>query len=212
MSVTLEQKYYEFLTRTDHPVFARDYSSSTGPDSPLNSVLNRVMARQMVRLRAEIDRLSAITFPQNADVESIGKWEERYFGFSKSATVGLSTRVAQLMLRIQSRISMSAPQAIAISQAITGLTPTIIRNLHSGGWVLGQSVLGVSTIFSGSNQSSDSQLYLVVFSSQVSSDLITILDNELTRIEKGGSRHIIVTPPPHWILGTSVLGVDTVLG
>jgi hypothetical protein len=206
-----EQQYYEFLARTDHPVFERDFSAVQTADSPLNSILNRVMARQLINLRADLDGVALNVFPQQADVDNIGKWEERYFGFTKPSKA-LGLRQSELLTRINRRIHMSVTDARTLCQSITGQTPIIIRSLFVGGWVLDESALDLDTLFPGTDAVSDPQTYIVIFADPVDSDLVTFLDNELTRIEKGGSRHFIVTPTPQWVLDESALDVDTVLG
>jgi len=211
MSQTLEQQYYEMLSRTDHPVFARDFSEIQDGTSGFNAIMNRVLAKQLVRMRTALLQTGSNSFPQSPDTTSLAKWEERYFGFSKP-TLNYNDRVSQLLKRRNRRVKMSITDALALCESITGQTPTIIRNLWSGGWILGQSALGLSTVLSGSPQSSASQLYLVIFAKQVDSILLKSLDEQLTLIEKGGSRHVIVTPATRWILGQSALGLNTVLG
>jgi hypothetical protein len=207
----LEQKYYEFLTRTDHPVFLKDFSEVQDATSPFNSILNRVVARQLVRLRRAIELHGTNDFIHLLDEESIGKWEEVYFGFVKSG-VSLEARKAELSKRFNSQIGMSVRDVIAFSEAITGQTPTVVRNLFFSGWVLDVSALDVDTIFPGTDQDEDAQTYVVVFSQPVNSELLKKLDKELTRIEKGGCRHVIVAPPQFWVLDVSALDVDTILG
>jgi len=211
MSQTLEQQYFEMLSRTDHPVFARDFSETQDGTSGFNAIMNRVMAKQFVRMRTALLQTAANSFPQSPDTTALAKWEERYFTFSKP-TLDYNDRVSQLLTRRNRRVKMSVTDALALCESITGQTPIIIRNLWSQGWVMGQGIFGLSTVLSGSPQGDVSQLYLVIFSKQVDSTLLKSLDEQLTLIEKGGSRHVILTPPIRWILGQSTVGVNTVLG
>jgi hypothetical protein len=211
MATTQEQGYYELLVRTDHPVFRKDFSAATGPSSPFNSILNRLIAKQLVKLRAEIDAMKADSFPQSCTGDGIGKWEETYFGQAKAGGT-LPDRQDQVVQRINTRLTMSVSDVIALAEAITGKTPEVIRNMYTGGWVLGQSVLGLDTILSGGSQANAHSLYVVVFYDRIDSVLLKLLDKELSRIEKGGSRHGLVSRRQFWVLGQSALGVNTILG
>lgn len=203
-----EQQFYEMLARIDHPLFPRDMTSETTADSPFNSIMNRLNAKQLVKLQVAIDSLSANSFPQSCDENTIDRWEYTY-GLNNS-NLDLPDRIIALLIKRNQKIKMSAPTVIAFAQAITGQTPYLIRNLWKSGWVLGQSILGVTTVLSTS-QDTDAGLYIVIFTSPLTSAQRTALDNALTQIEKGGSRHSIVAPSQKWVLGKSALSVDTVL-
>ena len=85
-----------------------------------------------------------------------------------------------------------------------------IRNLWKSGWVLGQGILGSTTILSGS-QATAAGTYIVIFTEPLTSAQFVALDNELTAIQKGGSQHSIIAPQIHWVIGSGALGIDTVL-
>jgi hypothetical protein len=206
-----EQKYYELLARTDHPVFKRDLAAETTADSPFNSIFNRLLARQLEKLRLATEEIEANKFPHTCRASGIDQWEETYFGFTKTG-LDLETRKDELLLKINGRIRMSAPDVEKAAKAITGLVPRVIRNLYFDGWVLGSSALGIDTILSGANQAVDSFTYVVVFDVPVDGYLLKKLDDELTKIEKGGSTHVIIAPPKLWVLNESALSVDTLLG
>ncbi|MGZ3687134.1 MAG: hypothetical protein ACXWPM_00080 [Bdellovibrionota bacterium] len=206
-----EQQLYEFLTRIDHPVFSRDLAATTDENSPFNSVMNRLMARQLAKLQAAILSLYANMFPQTADENTIDRWEETYFGFTKIG-LPLAQRVEELLVKINSRVRMGVPDVILLAQSIVGKTPIVIRNLYFQGWVLDVSVLDISTVFSGPSQNDDGSEYAVIFTEPVDSGLLKRLDDGLTLIEKGGSRHVLLAPPRFWILDVSTLDVDTILG
>lgn len=205
----LEQLYYEVLTRTDHPVFRRDFSAVQEADSPFNSILNRVVAKALVRLRRSVESVQKNSFIHTLDADSIPMWEDTYFGYVKTGFAAL--RIDQLLSRFNSKLTMSVPDVVRLAQQITGQTPYVIRNVNAGGWILGRGALGFSTIFPG-NTVVDAQRYIVVFSKPVNSDLIARLDEELTKIEKGGSTHKISSPRIYWVIGSSALGTDTLLG
>lgn len=207
----LEQQYYEMLTRTDHPVFRKDFAEVQDASSPFNSVLNRILARQFVKLSQALDTLQLNAYPNTVDTTGIDKWEETFFGFVKSGVPFLQ-RVNELLRRYNHQITMSVGDVVFFAEVITGQTPVVMRNLYFGGFILDVSVLDLSTIFSGADQSISAQDYVVAFSKPVDSGLLKILDKELTRIEKGGSRHFLVAPPNFWVLDVNTLNVDTILG
>lgn len=205
-----EQRYYELLARTDHPVFAKDFSASTTISSPLNSIYNRVYAKSLVRLNTVLDELNLNTTPDTATAMTIDDWELNFFGFVKSS-LSLSQRISELLIKFNKRIKMSVPDAISISESIVGKTPVIVRNVNLGGWILGEGALGISTILSASGPGTEG-FYLVSFTEPVDSALLARLDERLTVIEKAGSRHRILAPIKYWELGSSALGIDTTLG
>lgn len=205
-----EQQYYEYLTRLDHPVFNKVFTTTVDESTPLNSIMNRVYARQLVKLKAALDDLRANAFAYTATLTLIGDWELTYFGFT-NASLALSDRINRLLTRINSTLDMSVGTVILLAQSITGQTPRVLRTLKNGGWLLGTSVLGLDTMISG-NGASDGSTYLVIFYSSVNSASLKLLDQQLTAIQKGGSNHFILASPPRWVLGRSVLGVDTILG
>lgn len=186
-----EQQIYEMGVRTDHPVFAKDFSTSVSGTSPFNSIINRLFARQMVKLQTAIASFQANSFPQSCDENTIDRWEETYFGYVKTGLT-LDDRKAALLIKINTRLTMSLPDVISASIAITGQTPTVIRSAYYSGWVLDQSVLDFDTVFAGGL--GDAQTYIVIFSEAVDSSVLKLLDDQLTKIEKGGSNHIFLLP------------------
>jgi hypothetical protein len=206
-----EQQLYEFLERIDHPVFPRDMSQVTDGNSPFNSIMNRMFARQLVKLRASIDSMIANSFPPTVDEQTIDRWEETYFGAPRP-TKELADRVADLIAKINQKITMSAPQAIQVAEMITGQTPTLIRNLYFGGWVLDESALDVDTILASGDQDSDAGVYILIFADPLDSSVARELDNALTAIEKGGSKHYLIYTVKSWVLDQGALDVDTLLG
>lgn len=203
-----EQRYYEFLTRTDHPVFNRDFSLTTTINSPLNSIHNRIFAKSMVKAYDLVSEMYENCFVDTVTALTIDDWEYQYFGFTKPSTP-LAQRVDELIIKRNKRFKMNVQDAIDLAISITGITPTIVRNANLSGWVLGQRVLGLSTIFGGSGVTG---LYLVVFPVPIAQSLLDKLDERLTVIEKAGSRHKIKSPRLFWVLGRSSLGADTTLG
>lgn len=206
-----EQQYYEMLTRTDHPVYLKDYSTSQDVNSPINSIWNRIIAKQLVRIRAILDEFQLNLVPDTVTVMTIADWELQYFGYTKPA-LAIADRVAQLLIKFNKKFTMDVADAIALAQSITGQTPVIIRNVSRRGWVLGQGSLGFTTVLDDPSDALGQGLYLVVFFTPISSTLKTQLDQALTAIEKAGSRHVITSPIPFWVLGNSSLGIDTTLG
>jgi hypothetical protein len=209
---TLEQKYYELLTRTDHPVFKKDFSEVQDGTSPFNSIFNRLLAKQMVRMREALDALKPEMFPQTATELSISQWEDTYFGFSKFG-IDLATRIEELLKKRNNQLTMSVKTVILLAEAIVGQTPRVLRNLSAlGGWVMDVAALDVDTIFPEPGTDNGAQTYVVIFETPVSSDLLKRLDNELTRIEKGGSKHILLSPARFWVSDVAALEVDSLLG
>jgi hypothetical protein len=186
-----EQQIYEMLTRIDHPVFKRDMSAVTDQNSPWNSIWNRLLAKQFVRLQTAVASLAANAYPYTCDANTIDRWEETYFNFTKP-DLTLTERRTELLVQINRRFTMSEPDVEQAAFAITGQTPTVIRNGYYGGWILDESVLDFDTIFNA--DSDGTSTYWVIFSSPVDSALLKLLDEKLTGIEKGGSRHIFVLP------------------
>lgn len=205
-----EQKYYEVLTRTDHPVFKRDFSEITDVNSPLNSIINRVLAKQLVKLKADMDEVAMNSYPNLVDATAIDDWEIEYFGYLK-AGYALSDRVSQLLIKYNNSLKMNVASAVFLAESIAGLTPIIFRSLAQDGWVLDQSALDVDTIFVGSVVAGDADTYLVIFDQPISSSLLALLDSELTKIEKGGSNHIILSQPDFWVLDINSLDDNTIL-
>jgi hypothetical protein len=209
--MTIEQKYYETLTRTDHPVFNKDFSVTTDKSSPLNSIFNRIFAKQLIKLKLAVDSVSTNSFPHLVDETSIDAWEAEYFGYIKAGQL-LSDRVDQLLIKFNNSLKMNVASVVYLAQSITGKTPIVFRSLAQDGWVLDQSALDVDTIFIGSTSAADASTYLVIFDTAVSSELLDLLDSELTKIEKGGSKHFIFAQPDLWVLDANSLDVNTNLG
>lgn len=206
---TKSQTYYEFLTRCDHPVFLRDFSLTSDIHSPLNSILNRVMALSLLRFKILLDEIRLNLYPASVTPLTIDDWEFEYFGFTKPS-VDFSQRVSELLLKVNKRFKMNVQNAIDLSVAITGVAPIITRNISRRGWVLGTGLLGTSTTLGGGPL--DAGLYLVNFPKPISSGLLAKLDQRLTIIEKAGSRHYVKAPIARWTLGRAALGIDTTLG
>lgn len=206
-----EQIYYEVLVRTDHPVFEKDYSTSTDIESPVNSILNRVMAKQLDRMRAVIEEVRLNSYPESVTALAIDDWEQEYFGFTKPS-LDLSQRIEELLIKFNKRFTMSVQDVIDISRAIVGETPLVTRNVNRAGWQLGTGVLGITTTLATPGSGGSIGLYLVSFTTPVDSSLLKKLDERLTIIEKAGSRHKVKSPIRRWILGRSALGIDTNLG
>lgn len=206
-----EQIYFELLTRTDHPVFARDGDQGTSPKSSLNSVFNRIWAQMLAEFREVQEEVRANTYPDTVTDLAIDDWEFEYFGFNKPQ-LDLQARVNELVIKVNQRVHMNLADCIALCRAITGLTPTITRNVGINGWVLGVGVLGQSTTLAVKDAGTNQGFYLVSFPSPVDSNLLKKLDDALTRIEKAGSRHRLRSPIQYWVLGKTALGVNTTLG
>jgi len=213
--LSLEQQYYEMLTRNDHPIFRKIFDDVTtfDGDTPFNSVLNLLVAKQMVTLRADIDEVTANKLPNTVLASGIDRWEDTLFGFTKTG-VGFTQRRNELVARFNEVILMAVGDVIALAEQITGQTPTVIRNVFFDGWILdtAKSVLDLTTVLPGTDQGSDGQLYLVIFNDPVAANLLARLDEELTIIEKAGSRHNLIAPPKFWVLDDSALDLDTILG
>lgn len=206
-----EQSYYKFLVRTDHPVFKRDYAEEQSSDSPFNSILNRVLAKQMVKMRTALDIVKNNTFPHLVTIEGIDEWENRFFSFTKS-NLDIADRVEQLVFRYNNRVGLTEDDVQKIAFSFTGRLPRVIINSYFGGWVLGEAALDIDTVFSGEDTPADRQTYFVIFDVPIPSDILNKLDNELTNIEKAGSKHYISSPTSYWSIGESSLNHDTILG
>jgi hypothetical protein len=206
-----EQIYYEALVRTDHPVFRRDFSEITTINSSLNSIHNRVMAKQLVKMKSIISEVRSNIYPSTVTSLTIDDWEFNYFGFTKPS-LSISQRVEELLIKFNKRFTMSVQDVIDISRAIVGVTPIVTRNANLSGWVLGNGYLGSNTILGGSGSLDSIGLYLVLFPTTVDTSLLDKLDERLTIIEKAGSRHRIKSVIPRWVLGKSVIGISTILG
>lgn len=209
--MSLEQQYADMLARTDHPVFKKDFSTVVNLDSPFNTILNRLLAKQLVRLREDLEILKPNSFPHSLTADGIEPWEETYFGYAKGGGE-LSERVDQLLTKINSHRGLAVADVLDIAMAVTGQTPKVIRNLHTDGWHLGEAYLGIDSVLSGGPELIYMQTYVVVFYETVSSDLLEKFDQELTKAEKAGSTHAIEAPIEFWFLGSNFLGIDTVLG
>lgn len=207
--MSTEQKYYELLTRTDHPVFRRDFSQSSDINSPANSIMNRIFADQLKKFRDLFNEMKLNAFPNTVTALSIDDWELQYFGFTKPS-LSLTQRIDELLIKFNKRFTMSLQDVIDISRAITGQTPLVTRNINLGGWILDEGVLGFTTTFGGTGGSLIGT-YLVTFLNPVDPELLQRLDERLTIIEKGGSRHIIKAALPSWVLDQSALSVTTTL-
>lgn len=206
-----EQGYYEYLVRTDHPVFKRDYSEVQTAESPFNSILNRVMARQLVRMRSSLEIVQNNTYPHLVAEEGIDEWEYRFFSFIKD-NLNIEDRVEQLVLRFNNRVGLTEDDVQKIAFSFTGRMPRVIINSYFGGWILDQAALNVDTVFSGEDTPADRQTYFVIFDVPIPSEILRKLDNELTKIEKAGSKHFISSPTSYWSIGESSLNHDTILG
>jgi len=211
-----EQQYYDLLTRMDHPVFRKLFADVTtfDVDTPFNSVFNLILARQLLKLTALEDGFVLDSHPDTVREVTIDKWEETYFGFTKTNVPFLQRRT-ELLQRFNIDIGMAVVDVITLAESIVGQTPLIIRNGFFGGWTLDDpdfGVLDLTTVLSSSDQASDAHVYIVIFTETVDTALLQILDEELTAIEKAGSRHGIVAPIKFWVLDTSVIDLDSILG
>lgn len=206
-----EQQYYEMLVRTDHPVFQKDYSATQNFNSPLNSIWNRIIAKQLVRVRAVLDEFQLNLVPDTVTLMTINDWETEYFGFTKPS-LSLAVRISELLIKVNRRFGMTVQDATLLGQAITGVTPVITRNVALKGWVMGRGVLGLSTTLATPGLATAQGFYLVSVPSSIDSNLLTKLDQALTNIEKAGSSHKIQAPTQFWVLGRTALGINTTLG
>lgn len=204
--------YFYFLERTDHPAIARHKSPNVDGDSPVNAVLNMVFAEELAAVREDIEDFRKNSHPHSVAESGINLWEQRYFGFTKAAGIGLEVRREQLLVRYNGRPSLSLPYVIELSKAFTGLEPIQIRNDYFEGWILGEAALGVNTVLGGGDNVASRHTYIVFFDEPIPNDLLNKLDEELTKIEKVGSKHYLVSPLAYWKLGESILGTDTILG
>lgn len=204
------QDYYNLLTRIQHPVFSKDFSGVPSKDASFHLIKNYLIAKQLIKLNVKIYSLKENSFPHTANVSGIGRWEDDYLGFSKPS-LDIEDRRSELMGWINSEVGMSLPDVINASVSITGVVPDVILRVREGGWVLGEAILGETTILGAADTTANRYTYLVVFNTIINSELLKTLDIELTRIEKAGSKHIISAPSVEWILGFSPLGVDTIL-
>lgn len=203
------QKYYEFLMRCDHPVFFKDFSLTSDINSPINSIYNRIFANAMVKMNDLISEMYENCFVDSVTAMTIDDWEYQYFGYTKP-NITLAQRKAELLFKVNKRFKMNVQDAIDLAISITGVTPTIVRNIGIDGWILGERPLGISTIFG--TTSGLAGIYLVVFPIPIPQNLLDKLNERLTIIEKAGSKHRIEAPFQFWVLGASALGVDTTLG
>lgn len=210
MSAT-QQDYYLYLTRTDHPAFAKVLTDTVDETTPLNSIMNRVVANQLVALKAKLDDLRANCLASTATMTFIDAWEQRYFGYT-SPNLDLADRIARVLTRKNKQLTMGVATVISLAESITGQTPRVVRSLLKGGWELGTSVLGLDTMMAGNETEIDSQTYLVIFDSPISSASQDQLEEQLNIVQKGGSINYVLAVSPQWILGESALGVDTVVG
>lgn len=209
MSGDKTQIYYEALVRTSHPAFARDFSLSSDVHSPLMSIINRVVARQLAKARAVVEEVRLNLYPSSVTLLSIDDWENEFFGFTKPS-LALAQRVTELLIKVNKRFHMNVGDVIDLSRAIVGETPLITRNVYRDGWDLGRGALGISTSFGGGSGAIG--FYLVSFTRPVDASLLAQLDKRLTTIEKAGSRHKVTAPVRHWILGRVPLGINSTLG
>jgi len=214
--MTLDQKYYNLITRLDHPVFRKLFADVTTFDetTPFNAVFNLLVAKQMVKLDAAKEGLILDSHPDTVRVETIDRWEQTLFGFTK-INVPFLQRRDELVQRFNENIGLAVRDVITLAESIVGQTPTIIRNLFFTGWILDDPVLSVldkSTIMATEDQSAGMQIYIVIFNDPVDSALFRQFDNELTAIEKAGSRHKALAPIKFWVLDSSVTDLDTILG
>lgn len=203
-------EYYNLLTRTQHPVYRKDFSGTPEQEASWHLIRNYLLAKQLVKIMEKVSSLEENSFPNTVSDSGIDAWEFDYFNFSKPSLT-LEQRRAELLKWINNKIGMSKADVIKAAEAITGKTPDIILNLNKGGWKLGSSVLGVQSILGGTDSTDSRYSYLVKFSDIVGNALLKTLDSELTRIEKAGSKHYLSSPQVKWILGNSSLGVDTIL-
>jgi hypothetical protein len=204
------QDYYNLLVRLQHPVFRKDFAFPPAPDSSFHLVRNYLIAKQLVKLKTKVDSLEENSFPHTVNQDGISRWETDYFDFNKPS-LPIEQRRSELLKWINSKVGMALPDVQNAAVAITGQLPAVILKVNKGGWTLGKAPLGKITILGGQDTTENRYTYLVKFTSIVNSALLKTLDNELTRIEKAGSKHIISAPKVKWILGKSALGADTFL-
>ena len=208
-----EQEYYDLLTRTDAPVFKKNYLdvNDIDGDSPFNVIFNLVLARQLCKYKIDRDIILNNKFVQSVDENGIDQWEETHFGFIKPS-IPLPQRVSELRDKVNNTNTMAVADVILESEVITGLTPIVIRNTFFGGWILDVSAFDVDTFFGDDVLGPESDYYLVIFSDPIDPVTLDRLDKKLTQIEKGGSRHCIFAPIQFWTFDISAFDIDTVLG
>lgn len=202
-------QYRHYFVRTQHPVYRKEYSLPTADHSG-HLIANQVLAVEMEKLKAKVDKLILDSRPDTATKEGLDRFEMDYFAFTKPSKTPEQRR-AELLVWINGRVGMSLPDVKKASRSITGLEPLVIVKVNKGAFVLGKARLGVTTILGAEDSTASRYTYLVKFSEPVNSAALSNLDRELTRIEKAGSKHIISAPKIGWILGSSSLGTDTTL-
>lgn len=208
--MNLEDVYYNLLTRLDHPVFKKEFNSGKNPDDSYSSILNRCVAHALSILKGDVDDLSLDMFPHTVTAADIDNWEVDYFSFIKSNKEH-ETRRNELLDWINNEIGMSLPDVVTACEAIVGKTPRVIVNANKGNFILGDNAFGATTIFKGEDNTTNRYTYIVRFTSNITTAQAKRLDEELTKREKGGSKHIISYPRLKWVLGESALGIDTYL-
>lgn len=211
-----EQQYYDLLTRMDHPVFRKIFEdvSTFDENTPFNAVLNLILARRLLSLKSKSDGLILDSHADTVREVTIDKWEETYFGFTK-VNVPFLQRREELLQRFNIDIGLAIGDVVTLAESITGQTPFIVRNAFFAGFTLDDPALGIldsTSILASTDQASDAHLYFVIFPGPVDTQLLALFDEELTAIEKVGSRHINISPPKFWVLDASVTDLDTLLG
>lgn len=149
-----------FLTRDEiYRVLQRELPDSVyadgAPSGALTTADNYSLAGVVADSYTNLNRIYQNKFPQTAD-EDINDWEFMVFGALSPASLTLSQRQALLVNYLRTKPKLSVQGMINV---VTGAVPeTAVSGIdisewgcYTGGWVLDESELDVTTILNGEN-------------------------------------------------------------
>lgn len=169
---------------------------------------------------ANLERVYQNSFPQTSD-ERITDWELVAFGKLLKASLTLPEKQDKVSARIRARKGLTKQDMIDIVKSIIGTDKLVeVANwgCHDGGWSIGESELGISTILNGARQvdvtgtticEADASDYgktdeewaimqeeaytyeVLIYDYTLSADERTEIDSELSIFEPARSQHVI---------------------
>jgi hypothetical protein len=124
------------------------YPHSGNPEDYLSTTESAATARVLATAYENMQSIEANNFPQTADDEGIGKWEERYFGAVQGGPLTIEERRDRVLQKGRERRTMSPNDLRDIVKGVIGSDKTVEIGEWScgtGSWMLDVSQLGVQT-------------------------------------------------------------------
>lgn len=145
-----------FLTATQiYRMYQRELPEGVYPDGAASGSYSAASLYSKARLGetayANLARIYDNYFPQTAD-EKQTDWETKVFGGTLDGALSLAVRRQKVIDKVRKKAGITKQDMIDIVQSVIGTNKDVAIGEwgnESGGWIIGESQLGVTTILSG---------------------------------------------------------------